>query len=171
VKCTLTLNSGAISYQYRDTGRRGTCQTDYRRIATTPGWLAVLEGRAVRRVRQGIHVLDDVDDVKAELDAALGVVRPRIRQAAHSEVAVSEKMYPQAVILLTSHHHTRPVQNQLANLLTALRLSITLSVLPQLQSGTRSWWAIHKTRRSAYKSTVKFCLFTFIRTRCRPSGT
>ena len=47
------------------------------------------------------YLLDDVDDVKAEFDAALGVVGSRVGQAAHGEVAVSEQMYPQAVILLT----------------------------------------------------------------------
>jgi len=46
------------------------------------------------------NLLDDVDDVKTEFHAALGVVRSRVRQTTDTEIAVSQQLYPQTVILL-----------------------------------------------------------------------
>jgi len=48
-----------------------------------------------------VDLLDDVDQVKAKFNAALGMVRSRVRQAAHAVVAVSEQLDPQTVVLLT----------------------------------------------------------------------
>jgi len=43
---------------------------------------------------------DRVDHIESHLNAALGVVRPRLAQAAHAVVAVAQDLDPHAVVLL-----------------------------------------------------------------------
>ena len=45
-------------------------------------------------------MVDGLDHVQAELDAAVGVVRPRHRQPGHAVVAVAQELDPKAVALL-----------------------------------------------------------------------
>jgi Trm5-related predicted tRNA methylase len=46
------------------------------------------------------HPPDDVNKIKAQLDAALGVVRSYVRDTAHCIVTVAKQLDPRAVILL-----------------------------------------------------------------------
>ena len=77
------------------------CERNYTRnwITTLPDRVDHVESH-LNTAGEKATLPDRVDHIESHLNTALGVVRPRLAQAAHAVVAVAQDLDPHTVVLL-----------------------------------------------------------------------